>query len=48
MEREVSMQEGHALARELGCKFVEASTKNYINMEKAFYNVVRLLHYQRQ
>ena len=42
-EREVSTQEGHALARELGCEFVEASAKNYINVEKAFYNVVRLL-----
>jgi GTPase KRas len=47
-EREVSTQEGHALARELGCEFVEASAKNYINVEKAFYDVVRLLRRQRQ
>ncbi|KAI9859019.1 MAG: Ras GTPase ras2 [Trichoglossum hirsutum] len=47
-EREVSTQEGHALARELGCDFVEASAKNCINVEKAFYDVVRLLRRQRQ
>jgi len=42
-EREVSTQEGHALARELGCEFVEASAKNSVNVERAFYDVVRLL-----
>lgn len=47
-EREVSTQEGHALARELGCEFVEASAKNCVNVEKAFYDVVRLLRRQRQ
>ncbi|KAL2264732.1 hypothetical protein VTJ83DRAFT_7242 [Remersonia thermophila] len=47
-DREVSTQEGHALARELGCEFVEASAKNYINVDKAFYDVVRLLRKQRQ
>ncbi|KAM3479256.1 hypothetical protein NHJ13051_006860 [Beauveria bassiana] len=47
-EREVSTQEGHALARELGCEFVEASAKNCINVEKAFYDVVRVLRRQRQ
>ncbi|EFX03976.1 Ras small monomeric GTPase [Grosmannia clavigera kw1407] len=47
-EREVSTQEGHALARELGCEFVEASAKNCINVEKAFYDVVRILRQQRQ
>jgi GTPase KRas len=47
-EREVSTQEGHALARELGCEFVEASAKNCINVEKAFYDVVRLLRRQSQ
>ena len=46
-EREVSTQEGHALARELGCEFVEASAKNCINVEKAFYDVVRQLRRQR-
>ncbi|KAJ2892684.1 ras-2 protein [Zalerion maritima] len=47
-EREVSTQEGHALARELNCEFVEASAKNCINVEKAFYDVVRILRRQRQ
>ena len=46
-EQEVLTQEGYALARELGCKFVKASAKNYINVEKAFYDIVRLLHCQR-
>jgi GTPase KRas protein len=47
-EREVSTQEGHALARELGCDFVEASAKNCVNVEKAFYDVVRQLRKQKQ
>ena len=47
-ERAVSTQEGHALARELGCEFVEASAKDDINVEKAFYDVVRLLRRQRR
>lgn len=47
-EREVSTQEGHALARELGCEFVEASAKNCVNVERAFYDVVRILRRQRQ
>lgn len=47
-EREVSTQEGSALARELGCDFVEASAKNCVNVEKAFYDVVRQLRRQKQ
>jgi len=47
-EREVSTQEGQALAKDLGCEFVEASAKNCINVERAFYDVVRLLRRQRQ
>ena len=47
-EREVSTQEGHALARQLGCEFVEASAKNCVNVERAFYDVVRQLRRQRQ
>jgi GTPase KRas len=47
-EREVSSQEGHALARELGCEFVEASAKNCINVDKAFYDVVRILRNDRR
>jgi len=47
-EREVSTQEGHALARELGCEFTEASAKTRTNVEKAFYDVVKQLRKQRQ
>ena len=47
-EREVSTQEGNALAKDLGCDFVEASAKNCINVERAFYDVVRNLRKQRQ
>ena len=41
MEREVSTQEGAALAREWQCEFVEASARTFVNVEKAFYDVVR-------
>lgn len=47
IEREVSTQEGQAKARELGCEFVEASAKNCVNVEKAFFDVVRMLKRQR-
>jgi len=46
-DREVSTQEGAALAKQLGCEFVEASAKNCINVEKAFYDVVRQLRRQQ-
>ena len=44
----MSTQEGSALAKELGCDFVEASAKNCVNVEKAFYDVVRQLRRQKQ
>ncbi|KAI9836882.1 MAG: Ras GTPase [Sarea resinae] len=47
-EREVSTQEGQSEARRLGCDFVEASAKNCVNVEQAFYEVVRQLRRQRQ
>ena len=46
-ESEVSTQEGQALAKDLGCDFVEASAKNCVNVEKAFFDVVRQLRRQR-
>jgi GTPase KRas len=46
-ERQVSSQEGQALAKELGCDFVEASAKNCVNVEKAFFDVVRSIRRQR-
>jgi GTPase KRas len=45
-EREVSTQEGRALASELGCGFVEASPKTGVNVEKVFHDVVRMLRRQ--
>jgi GTPase KRas protein len=45
-EREVSTQEGRALAEELGCDFIEASAKNCINVEKVYFDVVRQLRRQ--
>ncbi|KEY73925.1 hypothetical protein S7711_07767 [Stachybotrys chartarum IBT 7711] len=47
-EREVSTQEGHALAQELGMSFVEVSAKNCINVEKSVYDVIRQLRRERQ
>lgn len=47
-EREVSTQEGNALARELGCEFIEVSTNHAINIDKAFYDVVRQLRRGRE
>ena len=46
-EREVSTQEGSALAKQLNCEFVEASAKSCVNVEKAFFDVVRQLRKQR-
>lgn len=33
--------EGEALARSFGCKFIETSAKSRINVDNAFYNIVR-------
>ncbi|KAK7745147.1 RAS1 protein [Diatrype stigma] len=40
-EREVPKSEGEALAKTFGCKFIETSAKSRINVDKAFYDVVR-------
>nr|O93856.1 RecName: Full=Ras-like protein; Flags: Precursor [Laccaria bicolor]AAD01987.1 ras protein [Laccaria bicolor] len=40
-ERVVSKQEGESLARQFGCKFIETSAKSRINVENAFYDLVR-------
>ncbi|KKY36867.1 putative ras-like protein [Diaporthe ampelina] len=40
-EREVTRQEGENLARSFGCKFIETSAKSRINVDKAFYDIVR-------
>ncbi|KAJ3115766.1 Ras GTPase [Nowakowskiella sp. JEL0407] len=40
-ERQVSMIEGRELARSYGCKFVETSAKKKINVDEAYYGLVR-------
>ena len=47
-EREVSSQEGSALARILKCQFLEVSTEEGINIEKAFFDVVRMIRQQKK
>jgi len=42
-EREVSREEGLAMASKLNVDFVESSAKACINVEKAFYQLVRLI-----
>ncbi|SCV72581.1 BQ2448_4118 [Microbotryum intermedium] len=41
-EREVGREEGQALAKKLGCEFVETSAKTRLNLELAYYTVVRM------
>ena len=48
VEREVSTQEGFALAKALDCTFVEFTAKKPDPVETAFYDVVRLLRRQRE
>ncbi|TFK49550.1 ras-domain-containing protein [Heliocybe sulcata] len=40
-ERQVGMNEGRDLAKHFGCKFIETSAKNRINVDEAFSNLVR-------
>jgi len=42
-EREVSKEEGAALARQFGCEFIETSAKTAQNVERLFMNLVRSL-----
>jgi GTPase KRas len=49
MDREVSKQEGMALARDIGCGFIETSAKMRVNVDEAFYMLVReIRRYNRQ
>ena len=47
-EREVSREEGAALARSFGCQFLETSAKTAQNVEQLFMNLVRLLRSTKQ
>lgn len=40
-DRQVSSQEGRDLAKQFGCQFLETSAKQRINVDDAFYQVVR-------
>jgi GTPase KRas protein len=46
-EREVSTEEGLALAKELECEFFEVSSKDGVNVEASFYGLVRAMRKQR-
>jgi len=48
-ERQVSREEGEALARQFGCKFIETSAKQRVNVDNAFYDLVReIKRYNRE
>jgi GTPase KRas protein len=47
-EREVSQEEGLALARLFGCEFMETSAKTAQNVERIFTSLVRALRNARQ
>ncbi|EJF64497.1 ras protein [Dichomitus squalens LYAD-421 SS1] len=40
-ERQVGMNEGRDLAKHFGCKFIETSAKQRINVDEAFHQLVR-------
>jgi len=45
----VVFTEGQALARQFGCKFIETSAKSRINVDNAFYDLVReIRRYNRE
>jgi len=46
-EREVSKEEGLALARQFGCEFIETSAKTAQNVERLFMNLIRALRQTR-
>lgn len=47
-EREVSKEEGIACARKMGCEFVETSAKTRMNVEAAYFNLIRCIMCQRE
>ncbi|KAF9135719.1 Ras GTPase ras2 [Mortierella sp. 14UC] len=46
-EREVTRDEGALMARSLRCEFTETSAKTCVNVERSFYNVVRMIRQAR-
>ncbi|KAK9458505.1 ras family-domain-containing protein [Lipomyces oligophaga] len=48
-ERQISQQEGKKLAADFKCSFIETSAKQRINVDEAFYNLVReIRRYNRE
>lgn len=48
-ERQVSRDEGERLARSFGCRFIETSAKQRVNVDNAFYDLVReIRRYNRE
>lgn len=47
-EREVSREEGLAMARAFGCEFLETSAKTAQNVERLFTSLVRMLRMTKQ
>lgn len=47
-DREVSREEGAAMARSFGCDFLETSAKTAHNVERLFMNLVRALRQTKQ
>ena len=47
-EREVSREEGAAVARDFGCMFLETSAKTAQNVERLFTDLVRLLRSNKE
>lgn len=47
LDREVTTEDGKALARQMRCEFVETSAKTRQNLELAYYTAVRLIRQHR-
>jgi GTPase KRas protein len=47
-ERDVHREEGYAMAKRLGCDFIETSAKTCVNVERSFYQVVKTIRAQRE
>ncbi|KAG2228864.1 hypothetical protein INT48_003152, partial [Thamnidium elegans] len=47
-EREVTREEGSAMAKQLACDFIETSAKTCVNVERSFYQVVKAIRAQRE
>eukprot|EP01126_Amoeba_proteus_P059280 TRINITY_DN772_c0_g1_i10.p1 TRINITY_DN772_c0_g1~~TRINITY_DN772_c0_g1_i10.p1 ORF type:complete len:129 (-),score=19.73 TRINITY_DN772_c0_g1_i10:202-588(-) len=46
--RQVTTEEGRELARQMGCTFFEGSAKTCVNLEEAFFQLVRQIRKQQE